>query len=143
MRKTALLIVTAATSVTCVPALGGDFDGSKPLLCASTSLFECDADGECLRVSPNDVRAPRFLKIDVANNKIVQPNPAGDGRSTPIERSEQLDGKLILQGAEEAIEGVRDGIGWTLSINQETGNMTLTASGDDVGFVIFGACTPL
>ena len=53
------------------------------------------------------------------------------------------DGKLILQGAEDGVEGVRDGLGWTLAISEEIGRMVLTASGDNVGFVIFGACTPL
>jgi hypothetical protein len=58
-----------------------------------------------------------------------------------IERLEQVDGKLIIQGAEDGIEGVRDGVGWSAAIAQETGKMVLTASGDEVGFVVFGACT--
>jgi hypothetical protein len=36
---------------------------------------------------------------------------------------------------------VRDGIGWSLSIDEENGEMVLTGSGDEVAFVIFGACT--
>jgi hypothetical protein len=48
-----------------------------------------------------------------------------------------------MQGAEDGIEGVRDGLGWTLAIAEETGNMVLTGSGDEVAFVVFGACTPL
>jgi len=56
---------------------------------------------------------------------------------------ELIDGKLILQGAEDGVEGVRDGVGWTMAIAQETGKAVLTASGDQVGFVVFGACTPL
>ena len=54
-----------------------------------------------------------------------------------------VDSKLILQGAEDGVEGVRDGIGWTLAIAQDTGKMVLTASGDAVAFTIFGACTTL
>jgi len=61
----------------------------------------------------------------------------------PIEPSEVVDGRLILQGAEDGLEGVRDGIGWSLSIDETSGDMVLTGSGADVAFVIFGACTPL
>ncbi len=45
-------------------------------------------------------------------------------------------GNLIMQGGEA-------GRGWTLVISEETGKMSATISEDRVGFVIFGACTPL
>jgi len=63
-------------------------------------------------------------------------------RSTHIERVERVDGKLILQGAEDGLEGVRDGLGWSMATSEDTGRFVLTGSGDQVGFVIFGACTP-
>ena len=37
---------------------------------------------------------------------------------------------------------VRDGAGWSMAISEETGKMVLTESGDQVGFVVFGACIP-
>ena len=55
---------------------------------------------------------------------------------------EHVDGKLILQGAEDGVEGVRDGVGWTIAISEETGKLILTASGEGVAFVAYGACTP-
>lgn len=55
---------------------------------------------------------------------------------------EKVDGKLILQGAEDGLEGVRDGVGWTLVISEDTGKFVLTASGEEVAFVVFGACIP-
>ena len=36
----------------------------------------------------------------------------------------------------------RDGHGWSIAISESTGKMVLTGSGDQVGLVIFGACTP-
>ena len=47
----------------------------------------------------------------------------------------------MLQGADDGIEGVRDGLGWTMAINDTTGKMVLTASGDSFALVVFGACT--
>ena len=62
-------------------------------------------------------------------------------KHSEIENLEKIDGKVILQGAEDGIEGVRDGLGWSMTIAEETGKMVLTASGDAVAFVMFGACT--
>lgn len=68
----------------------------------------------------------------------------GEGKQgTAIERMERVDGKLILQGAEDGVENVRDGLGWTVAISEEAGKAILTASGEQVAFVVFGACLPL
>ena len=53
-----------------------------------------------------------------------------------------IDGKLILQGAEDGLIEVQDGAAWSIAISEETGKMILTESADRMGFVIFGACTP-
>ena len=119
------------------------FDGSAPLLCASTEVIECLPAEECLRVTPEAVDAPQFIRIDFQANQLRTASASGAAKTTPIERRETVDGKLMLQGAEEGVEGVRDGLGWTLAIAEDTGKMVLTGSGDAVGFVIFGACTPL
>ncbi len=55
---------------------------------------------------------------------------------------ELVDGKLILQGAEDGYQSVRDGLGWTITIAEDTGRVVMTASGDKVAFVVFGACLP-
>ena len=47
----------------------------------------------------------------------------------------------MLQGAEDGFEGISDGIGWSVSIDEETGDMVISGSGEEVAFVIFGACT--
>jgi hypothetical protein len=119
-----------------------EFDGSKPLLCASVDVMECDAGAECFRATADGIGAPQFYRINFKEKKIIGISQSKNGPPSQIERMESVDGKLILQGAEEAVEGIKDGVGWSLAISKETGRMVLTASGDDVGFVIFGACTP-
>ncbi len=118
-------------------------DGSETVICAAVEITECVPDAACQRVSARDAGIPRFLRIDFASQQITRTKPSGDDITSPIERSEVVDGRLILQGAEDGLEGVRDGIGWSLSIDETSGNMVLTGSGADVAFVIFGACTPL
>ena len=58
-----------------------------------------------------------------------------------IQSIQHLDKKIILQGAQDGSKDARDGVGWTVTIMEDTGRMVLTASGDMVGFVGFGACT--
>ncbi len=124
------------------PAVADDFDGSKPLLCAVIDVVECGWGGECRQVTPERANIPQFFRIDFQEKMLIATGEDGMVRSTHIERVERVDGKLILQGAEDGLEGVRDGLGWSMATSEDTGRFVLTGSGDQVGFVIFGACTP-
>lgn len=124
-----------------LPAVAGDFDGSKPMLCAVIDIVECGPGGNCQQLTAEDAGIPRFLKVNFKAKKITATRASGSKKSTTIKNSEHVDGKLILQGAEDGIEGVRDGVGWSIAIAEDTGNMVLSAAGDEVGFVVFGACT--
>jgi hypothetical protein len=125
----ALLFFFFATGL----AMAGDFDGSQPLLCAVIDVIECAPGSECQEVTAEAANIPQFLEIDFVEKKISGSTANGGERTTAVERMQQIEGKLILQGAE-------DGLGWTVAISEETGKMALTASGEDVGFVVFGAC---
>ena len=115
-------------------------DGSQPLLCALMKAMECTQTNGCTEVSAEDMNVQQFVTIDFAKKEMR--GVENTERKTMIERTEEIDGKLILQGAEDAIEGVRDGVGWTMAIMQDTGKAILTAAGDNVAFVLFGACIP-
>jgi hypothetical protein len=116
-------------------------DGSEPVICAAVEIMECVPNNGCQRISAREAGIPRFLQIDFAGQQITRTKSSGDEITSAIERSEMVDGRLILQGAEDGLEGVPDGIGWSLSIDEVSGDMVLTGSGADAGFVIFGACT--
>ena len=112
-----------------------------PLLCATTRVIECSESGGCAEISLKDVNMPRFFTVDLAKNEIRTIGMQNSGKVSRIERQETIDGKLILQGAEDGIEGVRDGVGWTLSISEDSGGFVLSACGDQVAFIAFGAST--
>ena len=124
-----------------VPAVAGNFDGSKELLCAVMDLVECIPGGKCQQVTAEEVGIPNFLRIDFKQKKLRASFADGSKKNSAINNLEKIDGKVILQGAEDGIEGIRDGLGWSLAIDEENGKMVLTASGDAVAFVMFGACT--
>ena len=144
MRKPMLFVsILLCFLIAPLAATAGDFDGSKSLLLSVIRVLECTPDGACQETTPGNIGLPQFLKIDFTN-KTIGPAAAGDDKPvTTIERQEVVDGKLILQGAEDGYEKMRDGLGWTMAISEATGQVVLTASGDQVAFVIFGACLPL
>ena len=143
MNKARLIICTILfIFISASPVFAGDFDGSRSLVAALFKVVECDANGDVHEMDPNVIGLPRFMIINFEKMLILPTNESGLETTTKIERLEHVEGKLILQGAEEGIEGVKDGLGWSIAISESTGKMVISASGDDVGFVIFGACTP-
>ena len=118
------------------------FDGSKTLLCAPQSAAECGPDGSCQQVSPASVNLPDFFQIDFKKKTISRLSGSEKQQGSKIDRMEVLDSKLILQGADDGVENVRDGLAWSMSITQDTGKLVASAAGEGEAFVIFGACTP-
>ena len=146
--KTLGLVLSISAMTACAAGLSstvtaGTFDGSQSILCSSVDVFECDIGAECMRVSATDIDAPQFFRIDFSKKTIVASREGDRTQTTEIERMKTIDGKLILQGMEDGKDEVKDGLGWTLAIMQGTGAMVLTASGEQAGFVIMGACTTL
>ena len=143
MNKMKLLgLIGLSIFISSLTAWASDFDGSRPLLLSVIRAIECTPDGECREMSPESVDLKRFLKIDFEKKTIRPARAAEDVPDTAIERMERVDGKLILQGAEDGYQSVRDGLGWTIAIAEDTGRVVMTASGDQVAFVVFGACLP-
>jgi hypothetical protein len=141
MRRIILFFSLLFVSGTIAPTVfAADFDGSKPLLCSVIKVFECSPTEGCKEYSAEEENIPQFLKIDFNEKKLTSPLGGEPMRTSEIERMEQIDGKLMLQGAEDGIENVKDGLAWSIAIEEDTGKMVLTASGDAVGFVVFGAC---
>ena len=48
-----------------------------------------------------------------------------------------------MQGVDEGVEGVDDGLAWSLTISKKNGNAVLSAAGDGVSYVVFGICKPI
>lgn len=126
-----------------VAAAAGDFDSSKPLICSTIKVIECTPEGGCQEITPESVAVPRFLTVDL-DKKIIKPTGKSEGdRKSVIKRLERLEGRLILQGSDEGIQDVRDSVGWSATLSEETGKFVVTASGDQVAFIVYGACTQL
>jgi hypothetical protein len=119
------------------PSVGaaGKFDGSAPVICGTTAVTECGADGRCQRGTSTDVNFPAIFQVDAAGKKLknLQANTGQQGAESSIRNVDHANGKMILSGA----EGER---GWSVLIHESTGQMSAAVAGDGEGFVIFGQC---
>ncbi len=114
-----------------------------PAICASQEVLECEPVEGCTRVSVEDIDGPLFVSLKPGDTKMLVTLTNGRHETTTAKHRAKVDGKFIFQGAEEANPEHEDGTGWTMLIDEDTGRMTITASGEDTAFVIFGACTLL
>lgn len=132
MLKT-LRVTALATLVCATPSwvLGADFDGSKPLLCATVDAHFCDIGETCYRTLPAILGAPQFMRINFAKKTV-----SGPQRSTNIRLMEPSDGQILLQGTEL-------GYNWSIALDTKSGAMSAALVNREDVFVLFGACTPL
>jgi hypothetical protein len=108
-------------------------DGSTPLICAVTTVMECDGSGQCERQNP--ARHPDFpalLRINVPARTITLGTV--DAKKSEIKSVTRLDGRLILHGGE-------NGRGWAATIGEDSGLMAAGIVAEDLTFSLFGTCT--
>lgn len=114
--------------------VAGNFDGSRELLCATLYTVDCGFGAECKSGTAEDIDFPTFIRINVKKKTISTTEEFSRDVVTEIKNVKRIDGQLILQGFEQ-------GRGWSLALSETTGKMVMTASGDQAGFIVFGACT--
>jgi hypothetical protein len=123
-------------------ALADEFDGSKPLSGSVDKIIEIHPSRITSDVDPDTVGLPRNFIIDF-EEQLLRPSKDSVVRKTSrITRVDHLENKLILQGIEEGVESVDDGLAWSIAISKKTGKAVLSASGNGVAYVVFGTCTP-
>jgi hypothetical protein len=120
-------------------AFAGDFDGSKTLQCKSAQGVQYHYSGNHQPFDPESVGLPQTFIIDFKQGLIRPTRQSVIRRRSAIKRTEHVEEMLVLQGAEDGVEGVDDGVGWTLVL-MKNGRIVVTASGGDVGYIVFGRC---
>jgi len=131
--STAILAIGLAALCSSL-ATASDFDGSRALLCVPTDAFACDGLDACERVTVEELNIPQFVNIDFKKKKMGGVLASGEESTTAIQQVKKAEGRTILQGAE-------NGRGWSMVLDQATGNMSAAVAGEDAGFLLFGACT--
>ena len=117
---------TAATSI----------DGSVNLLCAALDVVGCENGPGCVEGQARDFELPQFMHIDFQNKLIRSKDDVEKKVVSAIQNLQKTDTQIIIQGVE-------NDHGWSATINRESGNINFAASGPEVSFMVFAACTTL
>ena len=135
-----VLICSIASALT---AFAGDFDGSKPLSGITGKIIEINPQRIIADVDHDRVGLPKKFLIDF-KSKVLRPSKDSLVRTTISFKSvAHLENKIYIQGVYEGVEGVDDGLAWSLTISKKDGKAVLSASGDGIAYVVFGTCTPV
>ena len=118
------------TGVTALIVLLAGAAEARPLLCAMTTVLECDETATCTRRTAESAALPTFVLVDTEQRTV---SAVGSNARAPIMSSTQHDGRLIVHGGEA-------GRGWSATITETTGKMAVAVVDDDVTFSIFGMC---
>ena len=135
MKKIAFVVLAVIAYIHPLSARAADFDGSRNLICASIETAGCVAGEKCLQGSAEMIGVPQFVKVNFKSNQIDAKRLNGEKITAKIITKTRDKGQMILQG-------VNNNRSWSLVISEKSGKMSLTASGDQVVYVVFGACIP-
>ena len=133
-------LITFASLVLLAAALplsaAADIDGSKPLVCSVSKTVQCGDNLDCQPGEAENVNLPELVRVDASKKQLTILDAERAGETTAVANVSKVDGALILQGVE-------NGLGWTMEIAGATGEMTLAVVGSEIGILAFGSCSGL
>ena len=126
-----------------VTAIAAEFDGSETLMCSFARVVECDVGSECRQVTNESVDAPDFVKLDFRGKQVIAISAGVESAPQDIGNVIDMANYVVVQGVQGGAEGAANTLAWSVSISHETGQMVLSAAGENAAFVLFGACTAI
>lgn len=99
--------------------------------CALMKGMHCLPDEGCSEVTMQEMNLPRFVRIDLPS-KLISSLDKEIARQTKIASVERVERITVLHGTELR--------GWSVALAEESGDVTLSASGEREGFIVFGSC---
>ena len=100
--------------------------------CALTKAFECTSAEGCREWPLKEMALPRFFRIDLTAGTLTSLDRDVLRAPTVITAVDRPEGLLVLHGADKR--------GWSLALGEQSGALTLSGTGEDAGFVVFGSC---
>ena len=131
-----LIAALASTSLLADPATdtkGPVIDGKTTLVCSVNNVTACPDTGRCLQGQARSFDLPQFITVDFAGKEVRTTKDSGDKAVSAIKNQETSRNQVLLQGTE-------NGHGWTMAIDANHGRMTTSTTGEDVSYILFGAC---
>jgi len=130
-----LATLLASTPLLAAPADAGKpiIDGNSALICSVNNVTACPDSGRCLQGQARAFDLPQFISVDFADKQVRAHKDSGDQAVSPIKNQESSRNQILLQGVE-------NGHGWSMAIDTIRGRMTVATTGEDVSYILFGAC---
>jgi hypothetical protein len=128
MARIWVLVLVLTVFIGAVQVMAADGDVRT---CALTKGIECIPDEGCVEWTMQEMGLPRFLRIDLKSKTLTSLDKALS-RTSKISSVERLEGLIVMHGTELR--------GWSIALAEESGDLTLSASGDGEGFIVFGSC---
>lgn len=119
-----ILMLLVGTGSVCTAA-------EESIICTLTRANDCLPEDGCIQVSVDEMGLPRFVRIDFKSKTITSLDIEIPSNSQ-IATIDRLEGMTVMHGTELR--------GWSIALGEDSGNLTLSASGDGEGFVVFGVC---
>ena len=114
-------------------ATAGPLLAQSKQLCSVVHYQECNAGGECFDAPLDAGDTPAFMTIDREAGVVHASEPRFSDRSSPILHSTEEEGRIMLTG-------VQGGRAWSITVVEETGQMSLAISDPDEAVLVFGRC---
>lgn len=125
-------LLLVANSISAEAAL----DMSKPLVCAASHVAECLTVGDCTRATPETFNLPVLFRIDMAKKVVESARAGGEMRMSAIASVTEAEGVSVLHGTDGTA-------GWSMTIAQSSGQMTVASARPGVAHTVFGTCATL
>ena len=136
------LLVALCSMVFIVNADGGGFDGHKQLYGTTGKIIEINPYKILDNIDPDTVGIPRKFVVDFKSKTLHPTKDSLVRKSITFKSIEHIENMMILQGIDPGVEGVDDGLAWSLTISKTDGKAVLSASGEGIAYVVFGVCSP-
>jgi hypothetical protein len=129
-RKSGIIAVVALAPLMMASSVA---DNGDQYVCSIGKAIECDGDLNCGPPAPQQV-APTFIHLDLDDSRITLLAPEERrGEVTQI-------GAMVRDGDQVILSGIEAGRGWSLSMSESTGKMSITINFGDAGWIVFGQC---
>ena len=132
-KKTLLAALTLSAGLFATGISAAGISGKSDLTCATIDVIGCSSSA-CTRGQATTFDLPTFMFVDVKRRVVHAENEKGEEVASPIKNFDVTENAIVLQGLD-------DHRGWTAGIDRKNGSLTLSSTGADVSFIIFGNCT--
>lgn len=128
MARMIAFMIAAAMLIGATQVMAAD---SNVRTCTLTRGIQCLPDEKCQDWTMAQMGLPAFVRVDL-NNKTISSLDKDIPRSSKIASVERLQGVVVMHGTELR--------GWSMAVAEDSGVLTLSASGDSEAFIVFGTC---